>query len=337
MTENAGIEHLNDSKAFIECSNTMDDVYEDTDDYNPTTRRKILIAFDCMIADIMSNKKFPAVVKELFIRCRKLNISLAFITKSYFSVPKDVRLYSVYYLIMKINNKRESQNHAINHSADIDYNNFLEIYRECTKEPYCFLTTDIVLAIDPLRFRKIFFFLIEIIVTDQFNILDRKIKQNKAQYDLYRKAAKIAEISALSSGSLDKYEYLTGEDLNYEPSTIEQAKFDYSPMKKIFNKGLKVEDKKEGFLKRLRNIEDKKEEQLKAIKNKTKDIKEVTNFVQEPLSLEANALINEIRRIQKYVDYRKFKIKAVTMLGMVLMIIKHLKSYLETFITEICR
>ena len=103
--ENAGIKHLNNSKAFIECSNTMDDVYENLDDYNTARKRKILIAFDDMIADIMSNKKFQAVVKELFIRCRKLNISLVFITQSYFSVPKDVRLNSTHYFIMKINNK----------------------------------------------------------------------------------------------------------------------------------------------------------------------------------------------------------------------------------------
>ena len=95
-----------------------------------------------MIADIMSNKKFQAVVKELFIRCRKLNISLVFITQSYFSVPKDVRLNSTHYLIMKINNKRELQNITINHSADIDYKYFVKIYRECTKELYSFLTID---------------------------------------------------------------------------------------------------------------------------------------------------------------------------------------------------
>ena len=81
----------------------MDDVYENIGDYNPSRKRKILIAFDDMIADIMSNKKFQAIIKELFIRCRKLNISLVFITQSYFSVPKDVRLNSAHYLIMKIN------------------------------------------------------------------------------------------------------------------------------------------------------------------------------------------------------------------------------------------
>ena len=87
-----------------------------------------------MIADLMSNKKFQGIIKELFIvRCRKLNISLVFITQSYFSVPKDVRLNSTHYLIMKINNKRELQNIAINHSADIDYKDFMKIYRECTR------------------------------------------------------------------------------------------------------------------------------------------------------------------------------------------------------------
>ena len=91
----------------------------------------------------------------MFIRCRKLNISLAFITQSYFSVPKNVRLNSTHYLIMKINNKRELQNIAINHSADIDYEDFMKIYKECIKEPFNFLTIDSTLpASNPLRFRK---------------------------------------------------------------------------------------------------------------------------------------------------------------------------------------
>ena len=114
-------------------------------------KRKILIVFD----DIIADKKFQAIIKDLFIRCRKLNISLAFITQSYFSVPKDVRLNSIHYLIMKINNKRELQNIAINHSANIDYQDFIKIYRECTKEPYNFLTIDTTLpSSNPLRFRK---------------------------------------------------------------------------------------------------------------------------------------------------------------------------------------
>ena len=158
--EDAGIKHLNNPNTFIECSNTMNDVYENINDYNLSRRRKILIVFDDMIADIMTSKKFQnkigvLFIKELSIRCRKLNISFVFITQSYFSVPKDVRLNSTHYLIMKINNKRELQNIAINHSADIDYQDFIKIYRECTKEPYNFLTIDTTLpANDPLRFRK---------------------------------------------------------------------------------------------------------------------------------------------------------------------------------------
>ena len=154
-SKNAGINHLNHSKAFIECSNTMDGVYEKIDHYNPNRRRKVLIVFDDVIADIMTNKKFQSIIKELFIRCRKINISLVFITQSYFSVLKNVRLNSTHYLIMKINNKREIQNIAINHSADIDYKEFIKIYRECTKKPYNFLTIDTILpSTNTLRFRK---------------------------------------------------------------------------------------------------------------------------------------------------------------------------------------
>ena len=112
--KDAGIKHLNDPNAFIECSNTMDDVYENINDYNPIRKRKKLIAFDDMIADIMTNKRFQTIIKELFIRGRKLNISLVFITQSYFPVPKDVRLRlnTTHYFIMKINNRRELKNIA---------------------------------------------------------------------------------------------------------------------------------------------------------------------------------------------------------------------------------
>ena len=90
--ENVGIRHLNDAKAFIECSSTMDDVYNNINNYNPNRKRKILVVFDDMIAGIMSNKTIQAVVKEMFIRCRKLNTSLVFISQSYFSIPKEFRL-----------------------------------------------------------------------------------------------------------------------------------------------------------------------------------------------------------------------------------------------------
>ena len=128
--EDVGIKHLNNPNAFIECLNTMDDFYDIINDYNSNRRRKILIVFNDMIEDIMTNKKFQGIIKELLIRCRKLNISFVFITQSYFSVPKDVRLNSTHYLIMKINNRKELQNIAINHSADIDYKDSMNIYRE---------------------------------------------------------------------------------------------------------------------------------------------------------------------------------------------------------------
>ena len=152
--EDTGIKNLNHPSAFIEYSNTMDDAYNNIDDYNPKRKRNILVVFDDMITDIMTNKRFQAIIKELFIKIRKLNISLAFITQSCFSVPKEV---STYYLIMKIHSKRELQNIATNHSADIDYKDFLKIYRNCTKKPYSFLTIDTTLPADnPMRFRKKF-------------------------------------------------------------------------------------------------------------------------------------------------------------------------------------
>ena len=180
----------------------MNDVCENIDHYNPNRRRKILTVFNDMIADIMATERFQSIIKELFIRSRKLNISLVFIAQSCFSVPKDVRLNSTHYLIMKTNNKRDLQNIAINHSADIDFKDFLKIYRECTGEP--FLTIDTTLpSSNTLRFRKDMFDtkIQKMTATDQIEILNRKIKQNESQYDLDRKAAKI---STLSSNNLGK-------------------------------------------------------------------------------------------------------------------------------------
>ena len=136
--ENAGIKHLDDPNVFNECFDTMDDVYENINDYNLSRKRKILIVFDDMMADIKGNNEFQAITEEMFIKCKKLNISLVFITQSYFIVPKTVRLNLTHYLIMKINNKRELQNIAINQSAEIDYKDFIETYRECTKELFNF-------------------------------------------------------------------------------------------------------------------------------------------------------------------------------------------------------
>ena len=139
----------------MEYSNNMQDVYKNIEDYNPIKKRKILIVFDDMIADMINNNKLNSVVTELFIRGRKLNISIVFITQSYFKVPKDVRLNSIHFFIMKIPNKRELQQIALNHSSDIDFKDFMNIYKKCTGEPYSFLVNDTTLPSDvPLRFRK---------------------------------------------------------------------------------------------------------------------------------------------------------------------------------------
>ena len=113
--EKVGLDHFKDPKAFMEYSNDMEDVYKNIENYNPGKKRKILIVFDDMIADIINNKKLNPLVTELFIRGRKLNISIVFITQSYFKVPKDVRLNSTHLFIMKISNKRELQQIALNH------------------------------------------------------------------------------------------------------------------------------------------------------------------------------------------------------------------------------
>ena len=123
-------------------------------DYNPIKKRKVLIVFDDMIADMINNKKLNPVVTELFIRDRKLNISIVFIMQSYFKVPKNVRLNSTHFFIMKIPNKRELQQIALNHSSDIDFKDFMKIYKKCTAEPYSFLVNDTTLPSDDLlRFR----------------------------------------------------------------------------------------------------------------------------------------------------------------------------------------
>ena len=224
----------------------MDDVYENIDKHNSNRKRKILIVFDDMIADIMTNKKFQAIIKELCIRCRKLNILLVFITQSYFSVPKDVRLNATHYLIMKIRNKKELKSIAINHSRDIDYKDFHEDLQIMRKRTIFFVDNRYYVTSkrSPKIQKKNCFNLIKITVAGQIKILDRKIKQKEVQYGLDKKVTKI---SALTSNNLDKYEYLTGEDLGYKPSAIEQARFEYSPLGKIFNKRLSEEDKKKGF------------------------------------------------------------------------------------------
>ena len=154
-TEGVGIDHFHDPKAFIEYVNDMHNVYRNISYYNPEKENKILIFFNYMIADMIQNKKLNSKVTNLFIRERRLNISLVFITQSYFKVPKDVRLNTTHFFITKTLSKRELQQIVINHSSDINTKDFVNIYRKCTAEPYLFFVSDTTLASDnPLRFRK---------------------------------------------------------------------------------------------------------------------------------------------------------------------------------------
>ena len=153
--EKVGLDRFKDPKAFMEYSNDMQDVDKNIADYNPGKKREILIVFHDMIADMINNKKLNPVVTELFIRGRKLNISIVFITQSYFKVLKDVILNSTHLFIMKVPNERELQQIALNHSPDSDFKDFIKIYKKCTAEPYSFLVNDTTLASDdPLNFRK---------------------------------------------------------------------------------------------------------------------------------------------------------------------------------------
>ena len=121
--EGVSIDHLNYPKAFIEYSNDKHDVYKNINYYNPNKENRILTVFGDMIADMIHNKKLDSIVTELFIRGRKLIIFLVFITQSYFKVPKDVRLNTTHFFIVKIPNKGELQQTATNHSSDINPKN----------------------------------------------------------------------------------------------------------------------------------------------------------------------------------------------------------------------
>ena len=154
--QSTGLKHFNICKAFTEYSNDMQDVQKNIEKYNIGKNRKILIVFN-MIADMINKNKLNSLVTELFMRGTKLNISLVFITQSYFKVPKDVRLNSTHFFILKIPNKTELQQITLNHSSDIHFKDFIKIYKKCTAEPYSFLVNYATHASDnPLRFRKKF-------------------------------------------------------------------------------------------------------------------------------------------------------------------------------------
>ena len=142
--EQAGINNLNDPHAFKDYSNDMNDVLDDINNYNKNRDKKVLIIFDDVIADIVKSEKFKAIVKELFIRCIKLNISIVVKTQSYFRTPKDAsaRLNSTHYKLMEIGNKKELKSIAEENSGNLDFKDFLKIYNYCTKEPYSFILVD---------------------------------------------------------------------------------------------------------------------------------------------------------------------------------------------------
>ena len=121
--------------------------YKNIEECNRNKKQKILIVFDDMIADILSNKKLNPIVTELFIRGGKLSISLSFVTQSYFDVLKHIKLNSTHYFVMKIPNKQELQQIAFNHSTDIDFQVFMDLYKKSTSEPFFFfLVIDITLS-----------------------------------------------------------------------------------------------------------------------------------------------------------------------------------------------
>ena len=173
------LKQLSDSKAFFEHSNDMDEIYENIEEYNPNKKYKILIIFHDTLADIRSNEKLKPIVTELFIRGRKLNISL-FLSCNIILRYQKLLDHILHILLLR--------KFSSNHSLDIAFKEFMNLYKKCTANPYSFLVIDATLASDnPLRFRKNFLERIEklIITTDD------KIGDEKLKYDINRKAASI--------------------------------------------------------------------------------------------------------------------------------------------------
>ena len=140
--EQAGIKNLNDPHAFIEYSGDMNDVLDDINNCNKNRDKKVLIVFDDMIADIEYNKNFKSIIKELFYRARKINVSIVSITQSYFRALTDPRLNSTHYILMKIGNKKELKRIAEEKSGHLDYKDFFKMYNYCIQKRYSFMTID---------------------------------------------------------------------------------------------------------------------------------------------------------------------------------------------------
>ena len=148
-----GTKYLEDPKAFLEHNSDLSTMHQDIDQYNLGKDRKILVVFDDMIAE----KVLPLHVTELFIWGWKMNIALAFLTQSYFKVPKDIRINCTHYYLIKIGNRAELRAIADRHSKDILYHDFVELYHQCTSKPHSFMIIDTTLSCDDLRrFRRNF-------------------------------------------------------------------------------------------------------------------------------------------------------------------------------------
>ena len=139
-------------------------------------------------------------------------------------------------------------------------------------------------------------------INEQIKILDNNIRSNQVQYDLDRQNAKIY---ALNSGELDKYEYLTGEDLGYKPDVVQKAKFEYSPLGQVFNKGLQTDEKQVGLLKRLKNSKDKLDRHLEENKNNQLGVKSIGYTVRQELSQETKNMIEKLNNQEKLIKYKK--------------------------------
>ena len=202
---------------------------------------------------------------------------------------------------MKIPNKRELQQIALNHSSDIDFKDFMQIYKKCTTEPYSFLVNDTTLpSDDPLRFRKNLLgqYIIKIMT------IEDQIKDEKLQYDINGEAAKT---SALSSGKIDKYEYLTGEEIlpSNQQQIIQQAKFVNSRLRKALEKQIKtIEDQGK---KQVRAIQDNKH---LVNKDDYKD-KLLLSRERESFKVIYNKRLDKIEELNNKIDYNNLKYVSV--------------------------
>ena len=167
-------------------------------------------------------------------------------------------------------------------------------------------------------------------INQQIKILDNKIRSNQAQYDLDIQNAKIF---ALSSGELERYEYLTGENLRYKPNVVQKAKFQYSPLGHIFNKGLGAGEKQE-LLKRLKNIEDKTDKQLEENKDNQLGVKSIGYTVKEELSQEQRICSKNLIIKKNLLTTKKLILEEAITLIIILVNTDHQKSYLKQLIIE---